>query len=207
MKYNIILLIGLLALAACTAPPEDIPRATDTEAGDGMERIQPGDAMERIEPGDTAVTEAMDGTVPLSKEKSTFEFEGYGPGKSHIGTFTEGSGTMTFEDGKIVQVTGIIQADSVVSDGERLENHLRSADFFDVENYPTIEAVSTEIDHDAGQITGDLTFLGVTKSITFPATITDDTVSAEFVIDSHEWGMVYTGVDAEVRIAFTFVAE
>lgn len=50
------------------------------------------------------------------------------------------------------------------------DNHLRSADFFDVENHPTMSFKSTKIEvtsENAGKITGDLTIRGVTKEVTF----------------------------------------
>ena len=48
------------------------------------------------------------------------------------------------------------------------DGHLRSADFFDVETYPEITFVSTDVtrDGDDWAITGDLTIKGVTKPIT-----------------------------------------
>jgi polyisoprenoid-binding protein YceI len=52
--------------------------------------------------------------------------------------------------------------------------HLRSADFFDSDNHPTIRFRSSRITRDAGDrflVTGDLTIRGVTKSITFPVII------------------------------------
>ncbi len=53
------------------------------------------------------------------------------------------------------------------------DNHLRSADFFDVENYATITFASTAIKKtDGGEydVTGDLTIRGVTKPATFNVT-------------------------------------
>ncbi len=53
------------------------------------------------------------------------------------------------------------------------DEHLRSADFLDVENHPTIRFVSTEVGHvdgDTFRLTGDLTVRGVTKPITFAFT-------------------------------------
>ncbi|WP_099363362.1 YceI family protein [Fredinandcohnia onubensis] len=53
--------------------------------------------------------------------------------------------------------------------GDR-DNHLRSADFFDVENHPAMTFKSTSIvktDDDEYNVTGDLTIHGTTKSETF----------------------------------------
>jgi polyisoprenoid-binding protein YceI len=54
---------------------------------------------------------------------------------------------------------------SVESGSARRDNHLRSADFFDVDNHPTAHFRSTEITMDGmhGTVTGDLTIKGVTR--------------------------------------------
>ena len=61
-----------------------------------------------------------------------------------------------------------IQAASVDTGVADRDGHLRSADFFDVETYPEITFVSTDVtrDGDDWAITGDLTIKGVTKPIT-----------------------------------------
>ena len=49
------------------------------------------------------------------------------------------------------------------------DGHLRSGDFFDAEQFPTITFTSTEVvreDESTWQITGDLTIKGVTKPVT-----------------------------------------
>jgi len=90
--------------------------------------------------------------------------------------------------GRFVDVTGTIRADerdpkrssveatmSVASIDTRVEqrdNHLRSADFFDVEKYPTIVFKSTRIEGDPTdefRLVGDLTIRGVTREITLDA--------------------------------------
>ena len=62
-----------------------------------------------------------------------------------------------------------IDVASINTRSEDRDNHLRSADFFDVENHATIDFVSTNItkDGDDYKVTGDLTIKGVTKPVTF----------------------------------------
>lgn len=66
-----------------------------------------------------------------------------------------------------------IQAASIDTRNENRDKHLRSADFFDVEKFPTIAFKSTsvkarsETDYD---VTGDLTMRGVTRRVTLPVT-------------------------------------
>lgn len=62
---------------------------------------------------------------------------------------------------------------SVDTDIEMRDNHLRSADFFDAEKYPTLTFVSTSLSkiHDnKGKLVGELTFHGVTKTVTLDVT-------------------------------------
>jgi polyisoprenoid-binding protein YceI len=221
MKHLLAIVALLTIIAACTAPPESATRAQiltgDAVSGTapvaiaGAQPTQPSDAdTAAAAPEQPAAAMAQpdaalpDGvtSVPIDLAKSTFQFEGYGPGKSHKGTFTELSGQLYVRDGAIVGGEGIAQATSVKSDGERLENHLRSADFFDVAVYPEIRFKSVSLEN--SQLTGDLTFHGVTKTLTFPVTVTADSVAADFVISMKEFGIEYAGANDEVSIRFTF---
>jgi polyisoprenoid-binding protein YceI len=62
-----------------------------------------------------------------------------------------------------------VDASSVSSGDEKRDAHLRSADFFDVEQYPTIEFVSKRVEERGGDyfLTGDLTVHGVTREVTW----------------------------------------
>jgi len=91
MKYVIILLSVLVLLAGCVTPPEDLARATITDTQDTSEQI-----------------EGISQAVPIDFEKSTFEFEGYTPVKSHVGSFSIISGTLDIVDGTIVGGSGTI---------------------------------------------------------------------------------------------------
>lgn len=68
-----------------------------------------------------------------------------------------------------VEIT--IQAASIDTENDRRDNHLRSADFFEVEKYPTITFKSTRVEpkgKDLYDVTGELSMHGVTKTLTFP---------------------------------------
>ena len=62
-----------------------------------------------------------------------------------------------------------INVASVDTEVEMRDNHLRTADFFDVEKYPTMTFKSTKIEkvsENKYKVSGDLTFHGVTKPVT-----------------------------------------
>jgi polyisoprenoid-binding protein YceI len=66
-----------------------------------------------------------------------------------------------------------IQATSINTKNERRDTHLRSADFFEVEKYPTITFKSNAVKDLGGskhELTGDLTMHGVTKPVTLTVT-------------------------------------
>ena len=64
-----------------------------------------------------------------------------------------------------------MDAASIDTGQEMRDNHLRSGDFFDAENFPTIEFVSTRIEPDGDDyaIHGDLTIRGVTRPVVLEA--------------------------------------
>ncbi|HNV11447.1 MAG TPA: YceI family protein, partial [Propionibacteriaceae bacterium] len=87
------------------------------------------------------------------------------------GSFTEFEGTAQGNgaDAADAKVELTIQAGSVNTRNEGRDGHLVSADFFDVENYPTITFSSTSVKvlgDDSLELTGDLTIKDVTKPIT-----------------------------------------
>ncbi|RDW19665.1 EAL domain-containing protein [Oceanobacillus chungangensis] len=61
------------------------------------------------------------------------------------------------------------EGNSINTRNRERDKHLKSADFFDVNNYPTIDFKSTTItkNGDSYKLTGDLTIKAITKSITF----------------------------------------
>lgn len=81
---------------------------------------------------------------------------------------------------------------------EKLEGHLKNADFFNVEEFPTakFEVASSEIKDGKLQVTGNLTIKDVTKSITIPATLTENgndvTFKSDvFNVDRTDFGVQY----------------
>jgi len=90
------------------------------------------------------------------------------------GRFSTFSGTLELaEDPADSKATVTIDAASVDTRDENRDGHLKTADFFDVENHPTWTFVSTSIKPDGPtdfKVDGDLTIRGVTKPVTLEAT-------------------------------------
>ena len=139
------------------------------------------------------------GGIAFSGEGSKIEFTGSKPGGKHDGgfkTFT-GSIELTGNDVATAKINVDIDTDSLYSDDPKLTGHLKAPDFFNVKSNPkaTFQSKSVAVKDAGHEITGDLTLLGKTKSITFPAKLeaTADAVkiNGEFKIDRTDFGMTY----------------
>jgi len=91
------------------------------------------------------------------------------------GTFGDYEGTIDLsrEQPEQSNVEFRIKAASIDTNNERRDTHLRSADFFDVEQHPEIVFRSTRIvpkGENAFEVHGDFTMRGVTKAIVVPVT-------------------------------------
>lgn len=91
-------------------------------------------------------------------------------------------------------ITVKIDPSSITTGAEDRDNHLRSNDFFDVENNPTIEFVSTEIEKDGEgfKVTGDLTIGQITRPLTLDAEYEGTAVDP--------WGNTRVGFIATAKI-------
>ncbi len=82
----------------------------------------------------------------------------------------EGSFTVDADDLSKSSAVVTIQAKSIDTGNADRDNHLRSNDFFDMDRYPTLSFVATEVkpvDDTTVRLTGDLTIKDVTKAIAF----------------------------------------
>jgi polyisoprenoid-binding protein YceI len=86
------------------------------------------------------------------------------------GRFGDLSGTVTFPEGDYGQATAdvTIDAASIDTHEAKRDAHLRSADFFDVEQFPALTFKSRRVQAikaDAFQLVGDLTIKGITREV------------------------------------------
>lgn len=139
--------------------------------------------------------------LSLDLEKSKIEFVGTKTDGQHPGGFKKFTvnATADMEHPENGSLEILIDADSLWADDEKLTNHLKNPDFFDVRKYPKITFKASKISHEEGEpkakIVGTMTMLGKESEITVPivAAITETTITitGDFKIDRTKWGMEY----------------
>lgn len=122
-----------------------------------------------------------------------------------VGMFRSFTGSL--DEGKSIEIT--IDANSVDSNVPKRDDHLRGPDFFNVKQFPEISFKSSKWETAEGgaQITGELSFHGVTQSVSFFAKKVgegDDPYgnhrvgySAELVVKRSDFGVTY-GIKGDV---------
>lgn len=113
------------------------------------------------------------------------------------GRFSGVEGTLTGDPNDLAnaKVEVKIDASTIDTRQEQRDDHLRSADFFEVEKFPEITFVSRQVTPkggDAYEVVGDLTIRGVTQPITLDATFNGR--------GKDPWGNEKIGFSAEGRL-------
>jgi polyisoprenoid-binding protein YceI len=119
---------------------------------------------------------------------------------SHVkGHFAKVTGTLTLDESTLAnsRVEALIEAASVETRDAQRDAHLKSADFFDVEKFPTLSFKSTGIsvvrDGELA-VEGNLTVRGVTRKVVF--SVEGPTPPAK-----DPWGNTRVGVSASTKIS------
>jgi polyisoprenoid-binding protein YceI len=215
-----LVLIGLLlVLGGCTESSEKVAKAP-------LKLPEAAPPPAPVEPSTTSATPADLPTAPagalrLTPENTKIEFYGSKTQNkgSHTGGFKQFSGYIDVGGGNFSagRIAVDIDMNSIYSDNNKLTNHLKTPDFFDVRTNPRSVFVSQSIEPSPSgdathKITGNLTMHGVTKPIAFPAkiTLTEDalTLHSQFPISRKEFEMNYQPerVNDEVKITVTVTA-
>lgn len=115
------------------------------------------------------------------------------------GQFTGVSGSLTLDEGDITRsrVEATIDASTITTRDVQRDTHLRSAEFLDIDKFPTLSFRSTSVNKKGEgrlEVSGPLTIHGVTRDVTFkvegPSPETPD-----------PWGKTRRGLSAETKIS------
>lgn len=188
--------IGMFFLASCGS--KDTVEATD--------------AQETSAASETATEYVVNTSVSVTNWKGGKIFEDTSkPEEGHYGSVKLKSGSVTVKDG--VLESGNFVADQTTfesadlnDDAEtkaKLDGHLKSADFLDVEKFPEAKfeitgvKALTEGDYNT-EISGNLDFRGTPKNVTFKANVKEEgdkvTIkSEEFKINRQDFGITFKG--------------
>jgi polyisoprenoid-binding protein YceI len=117
---------------------------------------------------------------------------------SHTGYVYLSGGTLIVDDGDIVGGTATINMNTIEDEIHERNNglidHLRSADFFDVEKFPVSTFAFTK-GSSANKVTGNLTIKGITHAVDFPVKTEEKDgiikINGNLTIDRTKWGVVY----------------
>ena len=121
------------------------------------------------------------------------------------GRFNDVTGTITYnpEDPASLSFDVVIDVESVDTNTERLNNHLKSPDFFNAKEFSEMTFKSTavsKVDDDTFEVTGNLTIRGITKTITTQVDLTGIVNSRRgkkigfetiFTVDRSDYGVNY----------------
>lgn len=171
-----LLALSALALAACQTSS-----LTDAEKAEIVET-------------DAAFSGEM---KEIDAEQSVISFVGGSTIVDHEGKFTTYTASVDLDETEPANlekatITAEIDLTSVETDSEGLDGHLQKADFFNTASGSTATFTSTSIvskGDNMYDVTGDLTVKGQTKSVTFPAEITNDYLTATYEFPRKEWGV------------------
>lgn len=114
--------------------------------------------------------------------------------KGQFNSYTADVEASDLTDLTTASITFTFDVASIHTNSEDRDNHLKSADFFDVETYPTVTFNSTNITKkgDDYEVTGDLTIKDVTKPVTFNVEYGGK--------GTNPWGVEVYGFEAEAKI-------
>lgn len=214
MKSYLLVLTVLLFAASCSNNPKNKIEGTDSQT------IANGSGEQLV----------------VDTQASSIHWVGTKPGGSHHGTIGIKDGSLAINGTELVSGSFTIDMNAIVDEdltdqkmNEMLVTHLKSADFFDVEKYPTSSFAITKVEAVSGndsithRISGNLKMKDVEKNITFDAKVTKEgdeykAVTVPFTIDRTQWNVQYGSksifadlkdkfIDDNIELQITIIAK
>jgi len=139
-------------------------------------------------------------TKEVKTEESSVMWKAYKVTGSHSGLVQLTKGALSFDESTLVggtfevDMTSLIATDLEGDSKAKLEGHLKSADFFGVENHPSASLVFTQVTasgKNSYEVTGDLTIKGITKPVTFDLSIYGNKATASVKVDRASYDVRY----------------
>ena len=135
-----------------------------------------------------------EGDYVLVSADQTLIWKGESAIKNHVGTLNINDAQISVTNG-LISGFATIDMNSISGDaGEELDNHLKSADFFDVENYPN--ASISFIENSDKTFTSLLKIKGIEKEIVFNPVFSYEndilSLQVDTTFDRTQWGVMYS---------------
>jgi len=138
-------------------------------------------------------------TKTVNVKDSKITWKGYKVTGEHEGTIMLKSGALEFNGNTLVggnfvmDMTTINTTDIQGEWKDKLDGHLKSDDFFGVNNHKTATLKFTKVKPtpSAYLIDADLTIKGITKAVSFKMDVKDNTAEAALKIDRTKYGIKY----------------
>ena len=139
-------------------------------------------------------------TYKIDVSKSIINWEGKKITGQHEGTINFKDGYLVFKDKKVTggsftaDMKTLSNTDQTGSSKSKLEGHLRSEDFFNIDNYPISTLVFKSIASKGNNtylINADLTIKGITNSIQFDLVVNGKKATAELTINRTKYDIKY----------------
>ena len=110
------------------------------------------------------------------------------------GRFKEFTGKLLVDGNALKEATATIQVQSIDTGVAQRDNHLRTADFFDATNHPTITFKTKRIESSGESVVmiADFTMRGVTKELRLPVTLSKPI--------KDPWGSTRVGLEAKAKL-------
>jgi polyisoprenoid-binding protein YceI len=184
------MLVALLSLATT---------AVNAQAQSKTETAPTNDQAEKQADAGPTPVKLAEGAAELSPENTKVTFVGIHTGdepKPRLGGFSKFKGSVKVAEEKLESMSMEFDIDSIWTEFADLTTHLKNADFFDVEKYPTAKFVSKKVSQGENGVTnvvGDLTLMGKTNEITVPVKIKMEEggvlVKGDLKLDRASFGM------------------
>jgi len=139
----------------------------------------------------------------INTTKSQIKWKGYKVTGEHSGTINVKNGDLQFEDGVLtggsfaIDMTSLKVTDLEGGMAQKLEGHLKSADFFGIEKFPAANFKITKAisrgTPGSYKVIGDLTIKETTKEIKFITQVSEDqkTATAKITVDRSDFNVRY----------------